>query len=164
MADKPVRADKADTVAELKDKFLTSGATVLTEYRGLKVSQLTQLRRSLGRGLPEQRDPERLPLWRRQQLELLVGDGVEEVDHRGQAQPGLRVAGPGGQDPQARVRGRGDAVLPQRALADPRITLEDQRAGAVLGTEEVRDHAHFLLAGGQGIHGGMMAASGSEPE
>ncbi|MGY0234801.1 50S ribosomal protein L10 [Longispora urticae] len=49
MADKPVRADKADGVAELADKFRNSSATVLTEYRGLKVSQLTQLRRSLGR-------------------------------------------------------------------------------------------------------------------
>ncbi|MBA3489803.1 MAG: 50S ribosomal protein L10 [Longispora sp.] len=49
MADKPVRADKATSVAELTDKFRNSSATVLTEYRGLKVSQMTQLRRSLGR-------------------------------------------------------------------------------------------------------------------
>ena len=49
MADKPVRADKATTVAELTEQFRSSGATVLTEYRGLTVAQLTQLRRSLGR-------------------------------------------------------------------------------------------------------------------
>ncbi len=49
MADKPVRADKATTVAELTERFRSSGATVLTEYRGLTVSQLTQLRRSLGK-------------------------------------------------------------------------------------------------------------------
>jgi large subunit ribosomal protein L10 len=49
MADKPVRADKATAVAELTEHFRNSGATVLTEYRGLTVSQLTQLRRSLGR-------------------------------------------------------------------------------------------------------------------
>jgi large subunit ribosomal protein L10 len=48
MADKPVRADKATAVAELTEHFRTSGATVLTEYRGLTVSQLTNLRRSLG--------------------------------------------------------------------------------------------------------------------
>ncbi len=48
MADKPVRSDKADAVAELADKFRSSSATLLTEYRGLKVSQLTQLRRALG--------------------------------------------------------------------------------------------------------------------
>ena len=49
MADKPVRADKASAVAELTEHFRDSGATVLTEYRGLTVSQLTQLRRTLGR-------------------------------------------------------------------------------------------------------------------
>ncbi|GAA3755975.1 50S ribosomal protein L10 [Plantactinospora mayteni] len=49
MADKPVRADKATAVAELTEYFRNSGATVLTEYRGLTVAQLTQLRRSLGR-------------------------------------------------------------------------------------------------------------------
>ncbi|MEO3744120.1 50S ribosomal protein L10 [Plantactinospora sp. B5E13] len=49
MADKPVRADKATAVAELTEHFRNAGATVLTEYRGLTVSQMTQLRRSLGR-------------------------------------------------------------------------------------------------------------------
>ncbi|GAB2923946.1 50S ribosomal protein L10 [Micromonospora sp. NPDC003197] len=49
MADKPVRADKATAVAELTEQFRSSEATVLTEYRGLTVAQLTQLRRSLGR-------------------------------------------------------------------------------------------------------------------
>jgi large subunit ribosomal protein L10 len=48
MADKPVRADKATAVAELTDKFRNSSATVLTEYRGLTVAELTELRRSLG--------------------------------------------------------------------------------------------------------------------
>ena len=48
MADKPVRADKATAVAELTDSFRNSSATVLTEYRGLTVSEITQLRRSLG--------------------------------------------------------------------------------------------------------------------
>src|SRR5689334_13885254 len=49
MADKPVRADKATAVAELTDSFRNSSATVLTEYRGLTVSEITELRRSLGR-------------------------------------------------------------------------------------------------------------------
>ncbi|GLY23376.1 50S ribosomal protein L10 [Micromonospora sp. NBRC 101691] len=49
MADKPIRADKATAVAELTEQFRGAGATVLTEYRGLTVAQLTQLRRSLGR-------------------------------------------------------------------------------------------------------------------
>ncbi|MFI5890541.1 50S ribosomal protein L10 [Actinoplanes sp. NPDC051513] len=48
MADKPVRADKASAVVELTENFRDSAATVLTEYRGLTVKQLTELRRSLG--------------------------------------------------------------------------------------------------------------------
>src|SRR4051794_26881982 len=40
--------DKAAGVAELSDKSRNSSAAVLTEYRGLTVSQITQLRRSIG--------------------------------------------------------------------------------------------------------------------
>jgi large subunit ribosomal protein L10 len=42
------RADKELAVAELADRFRSSQAAVLTEYRGLTVSQLGELRRSLG--------------------------------------------------------------------------------------------------------------------
>jgi large subunit ribosomal protein L10 len=38
------RADKAAAIAELSDKFKSSNAAVLTEYRGLTVKQLTELR------------------------------------------------------------------------------------------------------------------------
>ena len=48
MADK-LRTDKATAVAELAEHFRISSATVLTEYRGLTVRQITDLRRSLGR-------------------------------------------------------------------------------------------------------------------
>jgi large subunit ribosomal protein L10 len=41
------RPDKAATVAELTEQFKGSNAVVLTEYRGLTVSQLTQLRTNL---------------------------------------------------------------------------------------------------------------------
>ncbi|GLZ76854.1 50S ribosomal protein L10 [Actinorhabdospora filicis] len=50
MTDKPVREDKATAVAEIVEQFKGSTAAVITEYRGLKVSQLTGLRRSLGAG------------------------------------------------------------------------------------------------------------------
>jgi len=46
MADKPVRADKATAVAELTEQFRDSAATLLTEYRGLTVAQLKELRRN----------------------------------------------------------------------------------------------------------------------
>ncbi|GAA1163426.1 50S ribosomal protein L10 [Ornithinimicrobium humiphilum] len=39
--------EKAAAIAELTEKFRSSGAAVLTEYRGLTVSQLTQLRGSM---------------------------------------------------------------------------------------------------------------------
>jgi large subunit ribosomal protein L10 len=42
------RPDKAATVAELTEQFRGSKAVVLTEYRGLTVAQLKQLRKSLG--------------------------------------------------------------------------------------------------------------------
>ena len=40
-------AAKAATIAELADNFRNSGAAVLTEYRGLSVKQLTELRTSI---------------------------------------------------------------------------------------------------------------------
>ncbi|MDT4986919.1 MAG: large subunit ribosomal protein [Micromonosporaceae bacterium] len=49
MADKPVRADKASAVADLTERFRGSAATLLTEYRGLTVAQLKELRTNLGR-------------------------------------------------------------------------------------------------------------------
>ena len=42
------RQDKVDTVAEITDRFQSSAAAVLTDYRGLSVAQLKELRRSLG--------------------------------------------------------------------------------------------------------------------
>ena len=42
------RPDKQAAVAEIADRFRASNAAVLTEYRGLTVAQLTQLRKSLG--------------------------------------------------------------------------------------------------------------------
>ena len=43
-----VRPDKGDAVAELTESFSGASAAVLTEYRGLTVKQLKELRRSLG--------------------------------------------------------------------------------------------------------------------
>ena len=42
------RPDKAAAVAELAEDFRTANATVLTEYRGLSVTSMKQLRRALG--------------------------------------------------------------------------------------------------------------------
>ncbi|MCV7198508.1 50S ribosomal protein L10 [Mycobacterium angelicum] len=42
------RADKATAVADITEHFKASTATVITEYRGLSVANLAELRRSLG--------------------------------------------------------------------------------------------------------------------
>ncbi len=42
------RSEKNAAVAEITEQFRGSSAAVLTEYRGLTVSQLTELRRSMG--------------------------------------------------------------------------------------------------------------------
>jgi large subunit ribosomal protein L10 len=42
------RAEKVTAVAELAERFQSSSAAVLTEYRGLTVAQIGELRRSLG--------------------------------------------------------------------------------------------------------------------
>ncbi|MDT7712527.1 MAG: large subunit ribosomal protein [Pseudonocardiales bacterium] len=42
------RPDKVDAVADIAEEFRNATATVVTEYRGLSVTQLTNLRRSLG--------------------------------------------------------------------------------------------------------------------
>jgi large subunit ribosomal protein L10 len=47
MADK-IRTDKGAAVADLTNNFRNSSATLLTEYRGLTVAQMTALRRTLG--------------------------------------------------------------------------------------------------------------------
>ena len=42
------RPDKTTAVAELAESFRTANATVLTEYRGLSVTSMKELRRALG--------------------------------------------------------------------------------------------------------------------
>ncbi|MFT4043336.1 MAG: 50S ribosomal protein L10 [Gordonia sp. (in: high G+C Gram-positive bacteria)] len=44
------KSDKVAAVAEIAEQFSGATATVVTEYRGLSVSQITTLRRSLGEG------------------------------------------------------------------------------------------------------------------
>jgi len=42
-------AEKVGAVAEISEHFASSSAAVITEYRGLSVKQITDLRRALGR-------------------------------------------------------------------------------------------------------------------
>ena len=45
-----IQYDKTAAVAEIADSFRSSSAALLTEYRGLTVSEIAELRRSLGTG------------------------------------------------------------------------------------------------------------------
>ena len=44
------KPEKVTAVAEIAEQFKGSTAAVITEYRGLTVPQISQLRRSLGEG------------------------------------------------------------------------------------------------------------------
>jgi large subunit ribosomal protein L10 len=44
------KPEKVQAVAEITEKFRASSAAVVTEYRGLSMAQLTELRRALGQG------------------------------------------------------------------------------------------------------------------
>ena len=44
------KPEKVERVAELKERIDGSAALLLTEYRGLSVSEITELRRSLAEG------------------------------------------------------------------------------------------------------------------
>ncbi len=44
------KAEKVTAVAEITEQFKGASATVVTEYRGLSVGKLTELRRALGAG------------------------------------------------------------------------------------------------------------------
>ena len=44
------KPDKIDAVSEISERFNTATAAIVTEYRGLSMAQLVQLRRALGEG------------------------------------------------------------------------------------------------------------------
>ena len=50
------KADKVSTVAEITEKFRSSNAAVITEYRGLTMAQLTELRRYADEDLKKKLD------------------------------------------------------------------------------------------------------------
>ena len=44
------KAEKVSAVAEITEQFNGSSAAVITEYRGLSVGRISELRRALGTG------------------------------------------------------------------------------------------------------------------
>jgi large subunit ribosomal protein L10 len=100
------RPEKVATVAEIRDRISESDATVLTEYRGLTVSQLANLRAALR---PAGTD---LKIFKNTLARLAANEaGVEELV------PML-------QGPTAIAFIKGDAVLAAKALRDFAKTAE----------------------------------------
>ena len=95
---------------------------------------------------PQQRDLERLPLRRRQRLELVRADPVEQVDQRGEREPRLGAASSRREHAQPALPGRADARLPEQRLPDSRLARENERARPVRGSEELVQQRELRLA------------------
>ncbi|HWH35904.1 MAG TPA: 50S ribosomal protein L10 [Acidimicrobiales bacterium] len=123
------RPEKVAVVEEVRDRLAAADATILTEYRGLKVAELAELRRSLRRvGGEYHVYKNTLVRFAVRQLEL---DGVEELL----------------QGPTALTFVTGDAVEVAKALRDyaranPALVVK----GGVLGTSPLSADAARALA------------------
>ena len=91
-------AEKDAVIADMAEKFRTSTAAVLTEYRGLSVPQITELRKALGESasytvakntlvknylyLAEQAGAEIIPMTTVDTVRPRSGDGYVVESHR----------------------------------------------------------------------------------
>ena len=74
----------------------------------------------------------------RQSIQHFACGVREEVTDRRERQLRLRFGGTRGQDEVAQLFGLEGRVPPERGLADPRITVDDERAGARAGQERLQ--------------------------
>ena len=81
----------------------------------------------------QQRGLERSPLDRGQLRQDIVDDPAEQVGQPRVRQPGLGLGGAARHDAVAVLVGRCDPGQPEGGLADPRLTVEDDRAGQLVG-------------------------------
>jgi large subunit ribosomal protein L10 len=123
------RPEKVATVEEIRTKLESARAAVLTEYRGLKVAELANLRASL----------------RAADAEYKIFKNT--LARRAAEQAGLSELTPLLDGPTAITFVRGDAVLVAKALRDyartnPALVLK----GGVLGTRVIRSEDVVALA------------------
>jgi hypothetical protein len=109
---------------------------------------------------PVERDVERPQLRWRQGREIVVTNLVEEVDQRGERQPGLRAARPGSKHPPPLGVREGDTALPQARLSDPRLALENHCRGTALVAGQQLGDACLL---GLSRHEAALRAFGGHP-
>jgi large subunit ribosomal protein L10 len=123
------RPEKVATVEEIKNKLESARAAVLTEYRGLKVSELADLRSAL-RSADAEYKIFKNTLARRAAEEAGLGDLAALLD-----------------GPTAITFVRGDAVVVARALRDySRINAALVVKGGILGTRVIGSSDVVALA------------------
>ncbi len=109
------------------------------------------LRRSCRSGA-QQRGVETHPLWLGQSREELVRQVGEQIREPCEPEPGFRLRRPRDQHPGTLRTSQLDAHLPQRCLADSRLTHDRDHTGP-LGAEEGLDGPQLRFAPDQARHG-----------
>lgn len=127
------RSDKVAVVDEVRDKLGASDAVVFTEYRGLTVTQMAELRRSLAGGGGEYRVYKNT-------LVRLATQGLEQADALSETLTGPTAIAFVGQKPDGT---QGDPVVVAKALkafakANPALVIKGGLLGDdILSTEEI---------------------------
>ena len=117
------RPEKAAVVAEVRDRLAASDAALLTEYRGLNVPQMAELRRSLRAAGGE------YTIYKNTMVRLAVADLGIDVAHLLTGPTAIAFVGEGDD-------GSGDAAAVAKALRDfSRANRALVLKGGVLGTK-----------------------------
>ena len=117
------RPEKAAVVAEVRDRLEASDAALLTEYRGLNVTQMAELRRSLRAAGGE------YTIYKNTMVRLAVADLGIDVAHLLTGPTAIAFVGEGDD-------GSGDAAAVAKALRDfSRANRALVLKGGVLGTK-----------------------------
>ncbi len=117
------RPEKAAVVAEVRDRLAASDAALLTEYRGLNVPQMAELRRSLRAAGGE------YTIYKNTMVRLAVADLGIDVAHLLTGPTAIAFVGEGDE-------GSGDAAAVAKALRDfSRTNRALVLKGGVLGTK-----------------------------
>jgi large subunit ribosomal protein L10 len=117
------RPEKAAAVAEVRDRLAASDAALLTEYRGLNVPQMAELRRSLRSVGGE------YTIYKNTMVRLAVADLGLDVSHLLTGPTAIAFVGEG-------AEGSGDAAAVAKALRDfSRANRALVLKGGVLGTK-----------------------------
>ena len=117
------RPEKAAVVAEVRDRLAASDAALLTEYRGLNVPQMAELRRSLRAAGGE------YTIYKNTMVRLAVADLGIDVAHLLTGPTAIAFVGEGDD-------GSGDAAAVAKALRDfSRTNRALVLKGGVLGTK-----------------------------